>query len=456
MGYYRQHELPFQFALANAFTLCDAYHCAIHAGTNTNRLFHWTGTNGPSAADVAVVVNEWDSPGPAEIGYQWTTYPERLEASGVSWKVYQFLPDNFTDNPLAGFRQYRAASIQVGNPARPPKDFNAFVPYRDALNEAAPLYKGNGNTLPAADGNDLDAMLAGFRSDVQQGKLPQVSWIIAPAAYSEHPDPSSPVQGGWFTQEILNALTDNPEVWSKTVLLVNYDENDGFFDHMPSPSAPSLREDGSFAGKSTVPFDTEIFQHVAPPGSQDQPPPDGRIYGPGPRVPMLVLSPEPRRLGQFAGLRSHLGAAILEKRFQVHEPNISARRRAVCGDLTSAFNFVDPNGEALPNLPATSRHAADGLRQRRGTAAAGTAAIACPPAFAPPTSPGAPFPRAALPAARRGHRRGRTAPRDAEPVQYRRAGSGVSRLRSARSGADPAPFYRRGGQGGQRRLADGG
>lgn len=70
MGYYRQQELPFQFALANAFTLCDAYHCSIHAGTNTNRLFHWTGTNGPSAADVAVVVNEWDSPGPAEIGYR--------------------------------------------------------------------------------------------------------------------------------------------------------------------------------------------------------------------------------------------------------------------------------------------------------------------------------------------------------------------------------------------------
>lgn len=55
----------------------------------------------------------------------------------------------------------------------------------------------------------------------------------------------------------------------------------------------------------------------------------------------------------------------MEKRFQVHEPNISAWRRAVCGDLTSAFNFVDPNGEALPSLPATSRHAADGLRQRQ-------------------------------------------------------------------------------------------
>ncbi|MGB8665619.1 MAG: phospholipase C, phosphocholine-specific [Serratia inhibens] len=366
MGYYRRRELPFQFALAETFTLCDAYHCSIHAGTNTNRLFHWTGTNGPSAANIAVVVNEWDSPGPVGVGYDWKTYPERLEENGVSWKVYQFLPDNFTDNPLAGFRQYRAASVKVGNPAQPPKDFTAFVPYRDELNDSAPLYKGNGNTLPAADGNDLEAMLAGFRADLQQGKLPQVSWIIAPAAYSEHPGPSSPVQGGWFTQEILNALTDNPEVWSKTVLLVNYDENDGFFDHMPSPSAPSLREDGSFAGKSTVPFETEIFQHVAPPGSQEQPPPDGRIYGPGPRVPMLILSPWSRGGWVNSQVFDHTSVLqFLEKRFQVHEPNISAWRRAVCGDLTSAFNFVDPNGETLPKLPATTRNSADRLRMRQ-------------------------------------------------------------------------------------------
>lgn len=178
---------------------------------------------------------------------------------------------------------------------------------------------------------------------------------------------------------------------------------------------------------------------MAPPGSQDQPPPDGRIYGPGPRVPMLVLSPRSR--GGWVNSQVFDHTSVLQfwkSAFRCMNPT-SARRRAVCGDLTSAFNFVDPNGEALPNLPATSRHAADGLRQRR-TAAAGTAAIACPPAFAPPTSPGAPFPRAALPAARRGHRRGRTAPRDAEPVQYRRAGSGVSRLRSARSGADPRRF----------------
>ena len=366
MGYYREQELPFQFALANTFTLCDAYHCSVHAGTNPNRLFLWTGSNGASAAKVAAVVNEWDGPGPVNVGYSWKTYPERLEEQGVSWKVYQHLPDNFGDNPLAGFRQYRAASVQVGNPAQPPKDFNAFVPYSDGLNAVAPLYKGNGNTLPASSGSNLETIIGGFRNDVQAGKLPQVSWIVAPAAYSEHPGPSSPVQGGWFTQEILLALTSNPEVWSKTVLLVTYDENDGFFDHMPSPSAPSRRKDGSFAGKSTLGFDSELFTHPAPAGSTQQPLPDGGVYGPGPRVPMLVLSPWSRGGWVNSQVFDHTSVLqFLEKRFGVREPNISAWRRAVCGDLTSAFNFADPNHETLPALQTTTRQAADSLRQRQ-------------------------------------------------------------------------------------------
>ncbi|WP_404936906.1 phospholipase C, phosphocholine-specific [Pseudomonas sp. JDS08PS003] len=366
MGYYREQELPFQFALANTFTLCDAYHCSVHAGTNPNRLFLWTGCNGPTAAKVAAVVNEWDGPGAVNVGYSWKTYPERLEEQGVSWKVYQHLPDNFGDNPLAGFRQYRAASVQVGNPAQPPKDFNAFVPYSDALNAVAPLYKGNGNTLPASSGSNLETIIGGFRNDVQASKLPQVSWIVAPAAYSEHPGPSSPVQGGWFTQEILLALTSNPEVWSKTVLLLTYDENDGFFDHVPSPSAPSQRQDGSFAGKSTLGFDSELFKHPAPPGSTQQPLPDGGVYGPGPRVPMLVLSPWSRGGWVNSQVFDHTSVLqFLEKRFGVREPNISAWRRAVCGDLTSALNFVDPNHEPLPALQTTTRQAADGLRQRQ-------------------------------------------------------------------------------------------
>jgi phospholipase C len=366
MGYFEEQELPFQRALAKAFTLCDAYHCSMHAGTNPNRLFLWTGTNGPSGANVAAVLNEWDGPGPADQGYRWTTYPERLEAAGVSWKVYQFLPDNFGDNSLAGFPPYREASIRAGNPASPPKGFNAFVPYTDAINAALPLYKGNGNTLPARHHDDLEGMLAGLRKDVRAGRLPQVSWIVAPQAYSEHPDGSSPIQGGWCTQEVLDILTENPEVWAKTVLLVNYDENDGYFDHVPSPSAPSRRPDGTLAGGSTVPFDAELFRHAPPPGSKLQPKPDGGVYGPGPRVPMFVISPWSRGGWVNSQVFDHTSVLqFLERRFGVQEPNISAWRRAVCGDLTSAFDFANPSRSAPPRIRAISRTTVENLRERQ-------------------------------------------------------------------------------------------
>ncbi|MBH9665492.1 alkaline phosphatase family protein, partial [Burkholderia multivorans] len=88
------------------------------------------------------------------------------------------------------------------------------------------------------------------------------------------------VQGAWYIQETLNALTANPDVWSKTVLLVNFDENDGFFDHVPSPAAPSLNPDGSMAGASTI--NTDLERHIKP-SQQDAA--DNRVYGPGPRVP---------------------------------------------------------------------------------------------------------------------------------------------------------------------------
>ncbi|MDQ9753350.1 alkaline phosphatase family protein, partial [Acinetobacter baumannii] len=104
--------------------------------------------------------------------------------------------------------------------------------YDEKIDVTQPLYKGIANTMP--DGGFLGT----FKADIAQGKLPQVSWLVAPATYSEHPGPSSPVQGAWYIQEVLNVLTENPQVWSQTVLLVNFDENDGFFDHVPSPSAP--------------------------------------------------------------------------------------------------------------------------------------------------------------------------------------------------------------------------
>jgi phospholipase C len=355
MGYYGEAELSFQFALANAFTICDAYHCAIHAGTNPNRLFHWTGTNGPTGAGVAAVVNEWDSLAASSQGYTWTTYPERLEQAGVTWKVYQNLPDNFTDNPLAGFRQYRKANEVIGNTA----EGFPYIPYKPTHDAKAPLYKGVGNTMP------YGGFLQELKADIRAGKLPQVSWIVAPANYSEHPGPSSPVQGAWYIQETLAALVANPDLWSRTALIVNYDENDGFFDHVPSPAAPSLNSDGTPAGASTLKerdLASERFTHPKPPGTSGQPQPDGGVYGPGPRVPCYVVSPWSRGGWVNSEVFDHTSVLrFLEKRFGVQESNISAYRRAVCGDLTSAFDFVNPNA-AVPKLPSRTKIAADTIR----------------------------------------------------------------------------------------------
>lgn len=360
MGYYKQQEVEFQFALANAFTLCDAYHCAMHAGTNPNRKFIWTGTNGPTAANVASVVNEFDSIGASNIGYEWMTYPERLQQAGVSWKVYQSMPDNFTDNPLAGFKQYRRANELSGQPVSHRDTVSPA--YDEQIDAHQPLYKGIANTMP--DGG----FLASLKEDIAKGKLPEVSWIVAPAAYSEHPGPSSPVQGAWYIQEVLNALTENPDIWSQTVFLVNFDENDGYFDHVPSPSAPSRDESGIPQGKTTLSdqqMSYEYFDHPAVATAKSQPQPDGRVYGPGVRVPMYVISPWSRGGWVNSQVFDHTSILrFLEQRFGVEEPNISPYRRAVCGDLTTAFDFKNPNMMAIPSLDGKrTKQEADAIRQ---------------------------------------------------------------------------------------------
>ena len=223
-----------------------------------------------------------------------------------------------------------------------------------------PLYKGIGNTMPGPIG-DVKPSSRRFRDDIRNGKLPQVSWIIAPATYSEHPGPSSPAQGAWYMQEVLDALTANPEVWSKTVLLVNFDENDGFFDHVPSPAAPSLNPDGTPAGKTTLRESDVAFERFTPsdpPGTTSQPQPDGRVYGPGLRVPMYVISPWSRGGWVNSQVFDHTSVHPLPREALRRErAATSARyRRAVCGDLTSAFNFERPEQRAAAHAAGPQDH----------------------------------------------------------------------------------------------------
>ena len=373
MGYYRREDIPFQYAMADAFTVCDAYHCSVQTGTNTNRLFLWTATNDPSGKQGGPSIsNSHDSfvaDGGAADPYRWTTYAERLLAAGVTWRIYQDMADNFTDNPTAGFKTYR--------------DSHAALPGSDPRLAALAL---------------STRKLDGLCEDVLAGALPQVSYIVAPAADSEHPSPSSPAQGADYTARVIDALTADPKVWARTVLLVMFDENDGFFDHAPPPAPPSKTADGMVLGASTV--DTAGEYHLVRNPTEAKAERDalmGRPYGLGPRVPLYVLSPWSRGGWVNSQVFDHTSVIrFLETRFGVAEPNISPWRRAVCGDLITAFDFRTPNDTPFAKaLPATQALA------ERAAALKDTIVPPTPAAPAVPTQAKGPRPSRALPYAPR-------------------------------------------------------
>jgi len=329
MAYLTRDDIPFHYQLADAFTICDAYHCSLMGPTDPNRYYMWSGWVGNDGSGGGPVIDN------AELGYGWSTYPEVLQNAGISWKIYQDMGTGLDANGSWGWTQ----NPYIGNYGD--NSLLYFNQYRNAQ-PGNPLYDNARVGTNAANGDGYFDIL---KRDVQNNSLPQVSWIVAPEAYSEHPNwPSN--YGAWYVDQVLQILTSNPEVWSKTVLLINYDENDGFFDHIAQPFAAA----SSANGLSTVDITHEIYAGNA----QNQAGP----YGLGPRVPMLVVSPWSKGGYVCSEVFDHTSVIrFIEARFGQHhnlgESNITPWRRAVCGDLTSAFNFANPN-DAIPSLPSTS------------------------------------------------------------------------------------------------------
>ncbi|WP_393062638.1 phosphocholine-specific phospholipase C [Streptomyces sp. LN549] len=326
MAHLTREDIPFHYALADAFTVCDAYHCSFIGSTDPNRYYLWSGYTGNDGSGGGPVL------GNDEAGYGWTTYPERLEQAGVSWKVYQDVGDGLDAAGSWGWIDDAYRGTYGDN------SLLYFNSYRDA-EPGDPLYD------KARTGTDLKnggGLLDDLKADVRAGTLPKVSWIVSPEAYSEHPNwPAN--YGAWYISQVLDALTADPEVWGRTALFITYDENDGFFDHVVPPFVPS----GPAQGLSTVDTSADYFpgdiRYAAGP------------YGLGQRVPMLVVSPW--STGGFAcsEVFDHTSVIrFMEQRFGVHEPNISPWRRAVCGDLTSAFDFrrADASDVSLPSTDA--------------------------------------------------------------------------------------------------------
>ncbi|GBQ31381.1 phospholipase C, phosphocholine-specific [Gluconacetobacter azotocaptans] len=330
MGYYTRQDLPFHYALADAFTVCDHYFCSTPCQTHPNRFYLMTGTVDPTGVGGGPILDNIDwvdrkfyktVPPP----FTWTTFPERLEQAGVSWQVYQeglevtdLLNGNFGTNVLMNFRNFVTA------------------PEGSALRRRAMTRR----TL-----DDLKA-------DVTADRLPSVSWLLPPAVFSEHPR-WSPGYGAVYISRVLDALTSNPDVWARTVFLVMYDENDGYFDHVPPPQPPTP----ALPGKSTVHAAGEIHDRV-PDLNTGRYTADNLPYGLGPRVPMMAISPWSTGGYVCSEVFDHTSVIrFIERRFGVNEPNITPWRRAVCGDLTSAFDFSLPVHRRA-DLPDTSGYRA--------------------------------------------------------------------------------------------------
>lgn len=419
MGYYDRRDLPFYYALADAFTICDQNFCSSLTGTTPNRLHLWTGTIRDPKTGNQHVRN-------SEVTYSstvnWKTYPERLEDAGVSWRIYQneisldtglheeadaWLA-NFTDNSIEWFDQYNVGFHKLYRPeleriaARLPEEIrNAsndrlrqrrqtqldfvtrelakWTPEREAkltarerslhdkaftTNEGDPDYrtltkhryrdeKGVEREMQVPKGDPLHR----FRRDVESGKLPKVSWLVPPERFSDHP--GSPWYGAWYIAEAMNILTRNPEVWKKTIFVLTYDENDGYFDHVPPFVAPDPTRPES--GKVTAGLDASVeYWPLAHDRARAKPATDARggPVGLGYRVPMIIASPWSRGGYVCSQVFDHTSVLqLLERVCKVRETNISAWRRTVCGDLATAFRAFRTGEGAEETLPYPKREA---------------------------------------------------------------------------------------------------
>jgi phospholipase C len=324
MGYFTRNEIPFQYAVADAFTICDGYHQAIMAPTHPNRMYFWTGTSSGWISNPDDYEVDFGSDAKtAEV----TTYPELLQKAGVDWQVYTndqvgdsgsfpgyFLGD-FGDNPLWYYQQYNTSNSRNGGTSEL-ADRGAVTPWRTDAG-APPLSRTHAAYV-----------LSSFINDVKSNTLPHVSWIVAPAGYCEHPS-FTPDYGAHYVNTVLQTLMSDPELWKNTALFITYDEHDGFFDHqLPPVPEPSVT-------------DEQI---------------DGLPIGPGNRVPMLIASPWTRGGYVDSNVYDHTSMLqFLAAWTGVKPANVTPWRTSVTGDLTAAFDFEHPDFSIPGNIPTLAQ-----------------------------------------------------------------------------------------------------
>jgi phospholipase C len=187
MGFYTRRELPISYALADAYTICDQWFCSLLTSTWPNRLYSLGGQSEGMPHN--------DFPG-GGFTYNMRTIFDQLDEAGVSWgSYYSAAPFLWT------FERFRN---------------------RDELR-----------------------LIEEFFEDCRDGTLPAVSWIDPAWAVNDDHPPAHPQMGQLLIASIHAALAASP-AWDRTLLLITYDENGGFYDHVPPPKAVDERASEGF------------------------------------------------------------------------------------------------------------------------------------------------------------------------------------------------------------------
>ncbi|PFH57631.1 hypothetical protein XA68_14770 [Ophiocordyceps unilateralis] len=310
IGFYKRHDVPTQWALADGWVIADMYQESVVASTSPNRVTWISGSinvpGSPQKPDQGgnPYIDNNETPGCERGGIncyplKWKTAAEHYEEAGVSWQVYQDA-DNFDDNPFAWFKQFQDAK------------------------------KGSSLHSRGVKGLSLDT----FYHQAANGSLPDISYIVGPTELSEHA-PYSPHDGAWLQNKIAEAVIQSPK-YAKTVLIVSFDESGGWFDHVDPFRAP----DGTPAEWLDDPYG-QVGHTFA---------------GPGFRVPLYVISPWTRHGGVYTEHSDHNSQLLFIERWQASKGrNVTTSemvpwRRENMGDLVAAFDFQNPD-YTLPDLP---------------------------------------------------------------------------------------------------------
>lgn len=276
MGYYDESDLPFYYALSRTFSISDRHFASVPANTFPNRLFSMAGTafgmtkNGlPPATDPE--------------GNPYPNLFTRLLDANVSWKVYS------QDVPTPGL----LADTWLNN-------LDHFVKQEEFFTDAA---AGNLASVTMVEGTDF---LGGLSPN-------------------EDP-PADPQPGQALVSRIVKAVMASPN-WSRSALIITYDEAGGFYDHVVPPPACTPDE---------IPMQLDATDV------------QGKFDQLGIRVPYIVVSPYAKRGHVSHQVTDHASTLrLLEARFNL--PALT-RRDANAEPPFDMFDFAHPN-VSVPTLP---------------------------------------------------------------------------------------------------------